>query len=236
MKLDSRKALLLVVWMVCLPTFSFAFDLAAGAKFGLTFPWYGGDDYWVFRESWAIEEAWLGSEPAVGLSGGVFVTVGLTDWLCVQPEIFFSQLGGNCGEYWYVFKDKVNGVDIHALVKLRLTARRFRFYPFAGPTVFVPLGPNEIRIVDRYSSVTVAKLIWADSAIRVPVFGATAGAGVEWLLGSLLCSLDVRYIQSLQSRFTDDSGLADWIQHGVQVMVGVASIVAGQRPKTTAIR
>jgi hypothetical protein len=196
---------------------AFGFDLSAGVKVGVTFPWYSGPDY----EDW-LSALGISTKVKFGVSGGAFVTIGIADALAFQPEAFFSMLGGNYGDPYFTIKDDAQGIDVHALLKARIKAGgRTKIDLFAGPSFFFKLGTS----------------IWRpDSALRVPTIGVAFGVGLTYFLGKQLFSLDARYIKGLQSRFTDASGISGWYQDGIQVMIGTALIFIGKTERAPRLK
>jgi hypothetical protein len=210
---------------------AFGFDLSAGVKVGITLPRYSGADYDDFLSYWGIS-----TKAKFGLSGGAFATIGIIDALAFQPEVFFSVLGGNSGDSYYTFKDKAQGIDIHALLKARIKAGgRTRIDLFAGPNFFFNIGNAKCDVTDPYGN-TVLIIDWRDSALRVPIIGIAFGVGLTYFLGKQLFSLDARYIKGLQSRFKDESGILGWYQDGIQVMIGIALIMVGKTERAPRLK
>jgi hypothetical protein len=221
------KLLVLACACWCAPGLAWGFDLAIGAKVGLTSPWYSGTGY----------DAWLAGvaerRAQLGLSGGLFVTLGLIDSLFLQPEVFYSRLGGSSGDGSISWEDQSNVLDAHLLVKGRFKAGRTWVCLFGGPALLAEMT-HDIRLTDRYGNFATGE--WPEEIIRVPVFGLVAGAGVEFPAGPLLMSVDARYGLGLESRFTDDSGAGRWYQNEIQLMVGTAIVLAGARPRASRVR
>jgi hypothetical protein len=230
---NRRTAVVTAVVCVslCLAPLAFAFDLGIGIKAGVVSPWYEGAHYEAFLEGFSFYR-----QPDFGLSAGLFCTLGLTNFICLQPEAFFSMLGGRGGDDWSFWEDQAFVIDVHLLLRLRFTAKRLMFYPFCGPTVFLEMGQKSFRVVDKYSNETLVTGYWNDEFVRVPVFGVAAGAGVEVPGRRITWSLDLRYNHALQSRFTEASSMTDTYQRSVQLMMGLAWVVVGSGPRTSRTR
>ena len=210
---------------LCVASFAFTFDLGIGIKAGVVSPWYEGFDYDLFLDSFALYR-----QPDFGLSAGGFLTLGLAKFICIQPEAFFSMLGGRGGDEWLFLKDQATVIDLHLLLKLRFIGKRIVFYPFGGPSLFFEVGEKKFRVADKYSNTTVLTGTWVEEYIRVPVFGVTGGVGLEVPRPWVTWSVDLRYNHSLQSRFTEGSVLTDWYQKSIQLMMGLTWVVVGSGP------
>ena len=227
-----RVLILLVVFGLCLTAGAFGFDLGIGVKAGATFPWYSGSGYQDWRAFWGSFEPAL----KIGFTGGAFITIGLFDFLAIQPEVFFSQLGSRAGDGYYSLNDRWNGFDIQALLKARFhTRRRAIFDLFAGPNLQIKTGTADFEIKDYYGNVYLYGWL-NDSVLREPVLGLVFGLGMEFPMGSYFFTVDARYSLGLWSRLTDSSGFAPWYQNSVQVMFGVGLVLVGKQRTLSRMR
>jgi hypothetical protein len=229
LKRRVRSVLLFLVFGLCLTGGVFGFDLGIGVKAGVTFPWYSGSGYttWIYPYERVIK---------IGFSGGAFITIGIFDFLAIQPEVFFSQLGGRSGYSIYSLNDKWNGIDIQALLKARFpTRRRAIFDLFAGPNLQIKTGTVDFEMKDYYGNVYVYGW-WNDSVLRNPVLGLVLGLGMEFPMGSYFFTVDARYGLALWSRFTGSAGFGPWYQNSVQVMVGAGFVLVGKQRTLSRMR
>jgi len=224
-----RFPILLAVFGLCLTVGVFGFDLEIGVKAGATLPWYSGAGYATWIDPYEREIKF-------GFSGGAFITVGMFDFLAIQPEVFFSQLGGRAGDQYYSLNDKWNGIDIQALLKARFhTRRRAIVNLFAGPNLQIKTGTVETTLKDPYGNVYFSG-IWKDEVLRDPVLGLVFGLGMDFPLGSFFLTMDGRYSLALWSRFTDSSGFAPWYQNCVQLMAGAGFVLVGKQRTVSRLR
>jgi hypothetical protein len=229
LKKHWRFPVLLVVFGLCLTAGAFGFDLDIGVKAGVTFPWYSGSGYatWIYPFERIIK---------LGFSGGAFITIGMFDFLAIQPEVFFSQLGGRSGYGSVSLNDRWNGIDIQALLKARFhTRRRAIFDLFAGPNLQIKTGAVDFELKDYYGNVLLYGW-WDESVLRDPVLGLVLGFGMEFPMGSYFFTMDARYSLGLWSRFTGSGGFGPWYQNSVQVMVGVGFVLVGKQRTVSRMR
>jgi hypothetical protein len=231
LKRRVRSVLLFLVFGLCLTAGVFGFDLGIGVKAGVTFPWYSGYGYEDWLAYWAFDRV-----IKLGFSGGAFITIGIFDFLAIQPEVFFSQLGGRSGYGTLSLNDKWNGIDIQALLKARFpTRRRAIFDLFAGPNLQIKTGTVDFEIKDYYGNVLLYGW-WDDAVLRDPVLGLVFGLGMEFPMGSYFFTVDARYSLGLWSRFTGSGGFGPWYQNYVQVMVGAGFVLVGKHRTVSRMR
>ena len=210
--------------LLCLPPAAArGFDLSVGIKGGLDFPFYTGPGYVDFLY---VND--LSPSAAVRVGGGLFLTLGLVDLLALQPEIFYSSLGGASGSMdTLLWTDKAPTLDAQLLIKLRFQLRGFNLFElFVGPQAVLKLGEVSLRMEDYWSYATGT---WNDSYLEPLTLGAVAGIGWTFVRGANLFTIDVRYCHGLTSRMTAASGWADWYQNDVQLMLGFGRQLAGRR-------
>ncbi len=216
-----RAAGLAAVMLILLPIAAPGFDLSAGLKGGVAMPFYSGPGY----AAW-LSDVDLTPNLAFRFGGGLFLTVGMADLLALQPEVFYSVLGGLSGSS-VLWKDKVPALDGQLLLKLRFRLRGFkRLELFAGPQAILKLGAASF-VVEDWSGYTTGT--WNDFYLEDLTFGVVGGIGWVYLRGRTLFSVDVRYCHGLSSRFTAASGFGDWHQNVVQLMFGIGRQLAGGR-------
>jgi hypothetical protein len=218
--------LLIFLFMPCVAE---SFDLSLGVKAGVTFPWYFGSDY----DSWLVYNTFRPNFKIGGSAGG-FLTIGVASFLAIQPEVFFSGLGGSSSDGVVTWNDAANGLDLQVLLKLRTKpGKRARFNLFVGPDFFFTANPVKVSLI--YYGYLVGSGFWLYPN-RVPMYGVTAGLGLEFPLGWFFLTLDGRYNLGLVSRFTEDSPYRSWYQQSIQVMFGIGLVVVGKRESMSRMR
>jgi hypothetical protein len=206
------------------PAAARGFDLSVGIKGGLESPFYSGPGYsdFLYLNDLSPPNA------AVRFGAGLFLTLGLVDLLALQPELFYSPLGGVSGSKDYLlWTDKVPTLDAQLLIKLRFHLRGFnRFELFFGPQAVLKLGEVSLRMEDWWSYATGS---WPDAYLEPFTLGAVAGIGWTFARGRNLFTIDVRYCHGLTSRMSSASGWGDWYQNDVQLLLGFGRQLAGSR-------
>ena len=99
--------------------------------------------------------AGAGAEPGLtsqnGGAAGVFVTLGLTDHVAVQPEILYTQKGAELEAGTNPFEYRFSYVEVPLLWKLTFAGRDAAFRPhlYAGPFAGVKVGAQLETYRDR---------------------------------------------------------------------------------------
>jgi len=210
------KVLGLAAILAILPLSAFGFDLTLGVKGGGALPFYSGSDY----KNTVLDAAGRETELRFGYSAGVFITLGVLDFLAIQPEVFYSALGGNYGDSSQTFKERVTVLEIPVLIKARIKIGGLLLSPFAGPDILIPIGEWSSELIDDDTGDVILSGAFVMSDIRNPSIGVVAGAGVVIPFGGFSFSIDARYLLGIQSMYTD---AFDWDvrQNAVQVLVGI---------------
>jgi hypothetical protein len=66
----------------------------------------------------------------------ISIAIGILDFLAIQPEILFSQLGAKSGLAILTLNERWNGIDVQAFFKARIPIRRRAIFDlFAGPNL-----------------------------------------------------------------------------------------------------
>jgi hypothetical protein len=212
----KRTRIILIAAVLLLVTLgASAFDLTVGIKGGAGFPFFGGSDYT------ALLSAGTQTKFRFGFSVGAFVSLGIIDFLAIQPEVMYSSLGGNFGASgtWY---DTANAIEVPLLLKVRLKYGSMRISPFVGADALFRLGDWTYEIKDSSGAVLVPKTAYDPQNIRVPIFGLAFGVGFEFPIGGGWLSLEARGLLGLQNRYTDNNtyGFKDWRQNNISVLLG----------------
>jgi len=209
------KIILIGAILVFVTVLASAFDVTIGIKGGVGYPFYSGSDYE------AVLAAGASTKFRLGYSAGAFVTLGIINWLAIQPEIMYSSLGGNFGDSSSTWYDRANVIEIPLLLKLRLKMGSLRICPFAGADVLLKIGDWNFEVKDNAGNVLMSGT-WNNQYLRVPIIGAPVGVGFDIPVGRGWVTIEARYLIGIMNRFTDDNpaGYTDWRQNAIQVLVG----------------
>jgi hypothetical protein len=222
-----------------------AFDISASLKLGLAYPFYSGRDYldylmaldtidWLTDPGYPVDWRSRIDGKGIGFNAGISLTLGLTDFFALLPEIFLSRYGGcygfdDSGGYGKVIQvDRLRTIETMLLAAFRFGRRGSRWRVFAGPAVAFRRGEVGIKIYQEGH--LVAEGSWSDTDFTRLFLNAVAGTGITWYLrGRLLLSLEARYTRSLTALMNETvTGITDWNQNAVQLLVGIGKVLAGK--------
>jgi len=221
-----------------------AADVAVSFKLGLGYPFFSGRDY---QDGLALLEAdFLADEgyfvdwdtrinaKGLGLHAGVSLTLGLSDWFALQPEVFFSRFGGcygfddpvNYGEVFFV--DRLRCVETILLAAFRFGRGNRKVSLFAGPDVAFRWGEVVEKLYQE--GYPPQKYVYPDTLFARLFFNVVGGAGITYYLrNGMLLSLEARYTGSLGTIMNESvTGESDWRQNSVQFMMGIGRVLGGK--------
>ncbi len=239
-----KRWICLAAFLLSVPSLLPGFDFSASLKLGLAYPFYSGRDYegwlaslesaFVTNYGYFVDYATRLNGKGLGLNAGLSVTLGLAEWFALQPEIFLSRFGGsygfddptNFGEVIDV--DRLRCFETMLLAALRLGRGKSRLNLFAGPAVALRWG--EVRIKEYQEGQLIWEGIYVDTQFARMFLNLIAGAGVTWYLSNgMLLSLEARYARNLTGLMNETTtGITDWNQNAVQLMLGIGRILAGK--------
>ncbi len=221
------------------------FDVSASFKLGLAYPFYSGQDYRDYLISLdAVDYLTTASYPVawgsrfdpkdLGFNAGVSLTLGLTDFFAFQPEIYLSRYGGcygfdDPGGYGKVIQvDRLRAVETMLLAAFRFGRGRSRWTVFAGPGAAFRWGEVGIKVYQE--GYLAAEGSWSDTQFARLFLNLAAGAGITYYLrNGMLLSVEVRYARNLTGLMNKTAtGITDWNQNAVQLLVGVGRVLAGK--------
>ena len=132
----------------------------------------------------------------------------------------------NYGEVVYV--DRLRSVETMLLAALRLGRGNRRVTLSAGPGVAFRLGEVDLKVYQEGDLISEA--VYVDTQFARLFLNLVAGAGITYYLrNGMLLSLEARYARSLTELMNETAtGLTDWNQNGVQLMVGIGRVLAGR--------
>jgi hypothetical protein len=174
----------------------------------------GGNLRWAEGEEWKeslITVDTVGDPETalgfVGFSGGVYLTLGLLDYLALQTEILFTTIGGHYG-YDLLSGERLEGyhslhvVEIPIYLKPRFRLGVGRIYLLAGPDILWRLG-NPLTVTEELED----KSFIGRTSSSDFLFGVAAALGYEISLGPGMLSFELKYLRTLTgtiSLFDDD--------------------------------
>ena len=213
----------ILAFLLFVPT-SLAFSqfVKLGFKIGPNIGFISGDD---FAE--AVEIADDQGEDVTGMrlgvTAGFFLSIGIFEFLAVQPELIFSNEGGSY-EYGAVAlsPDTITGeiyvtvLELPILLKPRFMLGDGMMYFLLGPEITVILGPARERVV--MDDDVGATPIVPDNDMIISVVG---GAGYAYPIGPGLAIAEVRYHRSMTSIWDD----VDYTFNAIQILYGYEVIL-----------
>lgn len=197
------KRFVLFILLVLLPTMVFCFDFAIGPKLGLNVGWMSGNDWEAmidfFDDNGSSETAGL----RIGFSGGIFLTLGLFDFLAIQPEILFSTVGGRYryteGGVDFDGVQSANVFEIPIFLKPRIRLGSGTLYLLIGPNIVFILG--DIVMKEEAFGTKVEFEIEPDNST---IFGISGGLGYEIpTIFKRKISFEVKYTKTLTESSDD---------------------------------
>jgi opacity protein-like surface antigen len=129
----------------------------------------------------------LETDTRLGFCGGVFVSIALSEWFAIQPEILYSMKGEN---------DRIGdgALELHYIELPILAKLTIPTQSVVTPTLF--LGPAVSFNVDAKAKAFGQSVDIGDYVGTIDV-GLTFGGGVDFALGSVKLILDGRYTLGL---------------------------------------
>lgn len=175
--LFNWKITLLILFFIPVISFSQDRSVAFGVKAGSSFNSFAGAGTGIVAQR-------------VGFMGGVFLNVGVSKLLAIQPEVLFQQGGATNTINGHTDVLKLNYAQVPLLFKLRLPIEGVVFpHVFAGPDFYYRVGAT-YTTQDVGSGVIVTG---NDDNIQRMGVGGVVGAGIDIQLEHLFLSLDGRY-------------------------------------------
>jgi hypothetical protein len=243
-----KKWVLLGLLILSIPSLLMAFDLSLSLKAGPGIPFFSGQDfgYWLagLENAFFADEGYsvdFKSKLALSLSAGLSLTLGLFDFLALQPEVIYTRAGGQYGfddpvNYGKVsYRDQLNFLEQVVLTVFRFGKGRTTMNLFAGPEVAVRIGSVDIKI--KQDGYLVGEGSWVESQFAQWFLNLVMGTGVSYSLpGGMRLTFEARYLMGLTSVMNELTGLADWKQNDLQFLVGVGWILAGKRIPRSKVR
>ena len=189
-----------------------------GLKAGFNVSEVTGDD---------AESFWGFDQSRTGFAFGAFVTYKFSPYFSLQPEGFYTQLGGKGGDEARGVSLRLHYVEAPILAKFTLPNRSYLTpYLIFGPSIYARVGCN----IERRSNGTTESGGCEDWIAETPIgrvpldtklmgLGFVVGLGFDAPLWGRFISVDVRYGWYLSS--IDDSDLETDIRNRYfQIMLG----------------
>jgi hypothetical protein len=201
-----KKLWLVVLALLMVSVIGFSLDLSAGVKAGFNVSSYAGSDYRNYLEDWPADNA-----IHLGFQFGGFATIGLLDFLAIEPEVLVAFLGDTFKEdmkpYGYGgyarYYDKLTYLEPAVLAKIRFGS----FNVFAGPMLMVRLGSGKTGTKaddDDLDDLIADEVDYEDDVFKKMVFAVTGGGGSMVPVGPGDLLVEVRGQYSLQNMLNED--------------------------------
>ena len=151
-------------------------------------------------------------------TGGAFVTIPLSEWFYIQPEVIYASKGATYSltDGTTIFTATVAApyVDIPILLKMYLptgSSDGFRPNLFAGPYLGFKAGPGKMKMDITYGGQSDSSEE-ALTSLKKTDFGVVLGAGVDMPMGRTMLTFDIRWTSSLSTISTegDDTKNKGW--------------------------
>lgn len=143
-----------------------------------------------------------------GMGFGAAIEIGLSDWIGIQPEVYFNQLGFVIFEELedlgiknsYKLSSRINYTQMPLLAKVRYGGDRIQGTFVIGPHFGLGVGKVKVNHTSKRTilDVTVTEIddysqSWKDLEWNRLDFGFTGGIGIAMLVGPGHLGLDCRY-------------------------------------------
>lgn len=165
------------------------------------------------------------ADSKTGFVGGAFFNLPLGSTFALQPEALYSQQGfkGTDPEFSEAeLQFKVDYIQIPVLVKAQFPTGSIRPAVYAGPVVSFESSCNLGATVSGVSAEADCDSPEADVGDRKSTdFGAAFGGNLDWFVGPVVVTFDVRYLLGL-TNLNDDPDSDESAKNRVwQFMAGV---------------
>lgn len=188
------KSILIFFIVLLLPVLSFGINISAGIKGGPSINHFYGNDW----DSMIMSATDYDQTMKLGFSAGIFLSIDIFKFLSIQPEFYFSLMGGaldftdvqGLGELWYSYKV----LEIPVLVKGNFDTDSLRASLFTGPDFIIPVG--ELRMKEEIEGYAVYDWYkFPEPMMKDFIMGIAAGASLDVDTGdkTYIC-IDIRYI------------------------------------------
>ncbi len=132
-----------------------------------------------------------------GYMGGIVINIGVSKSFSIQPEILYSQQGGEIKDATYFARVKEDVVNVPLLLKVAFGSPKMKFFINAGPYVGYRLSrKSETNIGGSTATETIDFItdydVNGEKDNRID-FGGIGGAGLQFNLGGPLLTLEGRY-------------------------------------------
>ncbi len=195
-----------------------------GFKLGPNIGFISGDGFTDLIASWDD----FGEETTgirLGVTGGFFFSISISEFLAVQPELIFSNTGASY-EYNDAAQapDTINGqtnvtlLEIPILLKPRFAAGGGILYFLVGPEISIVMGLHRFREDVDGDIGAGGYTVHNDMLISV-----VAAAGYGMPLGPGLLITELRFHRSFVSLYDDD----DYFLNAIQILLGYEVILGG---------
>jgi hypothetical protein len=220
--------ILLIVSLLNLTSPVLSQDAELGFKLGANISLIDGDGFSEFVMSLDDEgDEDIGVRWSPAFTAGIFVSIGIFDFLAVQSELFFSNVGATYGyDDATLDPDQIDGVlnvmmlEIPILLKPRFELKGGLMYFLIGPDLITLLGP--VRLVEQRGDSVVSVSFTPDNDFLI---GGIVGLGYAYPIGAGLALLEVRYMRTLFVGFKEND--KSFYINEFNLMLGYEFILGG---------
>lgn len=180
-------------------------QLRLGVKGGISFSTFVGES--------EVHVPVIGEEVRIdidqirdGFAGGAFITLNLSRWFAIQPELLYVQKGGEASAFGVTATWKVDYFEVPILARLNIPLGGASLYLFGGPTMAFNTS-SKLEVTAPLLNVSENLDI-----VRGNDWIATFGAGFEVPVSTVVLSFDARYsigltdLVDLEENLSDDIG------------------------------
>lgn len=217
------------------PRFRLGESVSLGIKAGLSISHFRGDGVDVLDDQLRAEFPELADDPLPFFSGGLFVTLALSENFALQPEIMYQRNGkqfegGALGNV-YDFELHVDYLSFPILFKVMAPSPEMLFRPnfFFGPVVSVALDARAENVPDlppEIGELGFLKRFREDENIgdhtRALDLGVVIGAGIDAKAGPGHFTFEFRYSTGFLDVFDDDRNAEEIKNAAVAILAGYA--------------
>jgi hypothetical protein len=222
----TKKVIILVCILLLIGHVLSALDMTIGIKGGANASGFYGENYpeLVALISTPVfgADPWLEYMLTISYQAGVYVTLGILDFLTLQTELHYTRIGEWMENLYGGYIENMSDyLEICALVNVRFVFPEVDFNLYAGPDVIWRMADEADIIIydedyDKLATVTLTE----DDMYRW-LFRLMVGVGLNVKIDSFVLSFDVRYAAPLHKCYTDDVPFNDYGLNCFQFLVGV---------------
>ena len=214
-----KKSCSLFVFLLAFVTLSFGTDVSVGVKVGVNHSSYTGEDYKYFLRSYPE----LSNAFNLGFQAGAFVTIGIFNYVVIEPEVVIVRSGDMFKEDvkptfegFVKYYDHLLYLESTVLIKLRSGTSNI----FAGPTIMLRLSDGTYGYKADDSAIVSDESDYASDDFNRAVFAVTAGIGFLRPIGLGSIVVEIRGRYCFQNLLNEDIYAGVLKQIAAMTMIG----------------